>query len=73
MVEIQIQTPTLTAKQAAQYLGISYWTLLNMARQGRIKHFRGGNRLLFRQQSLNDWIAEEEALSIGRGPAVLHK
>ena len=45
----EIKSPTLNAKQAAQYIGISYWTLLDLARQGKIKHFRGGNRLLFRQ------------------------
>ena len=57
-------TITLNAKQAASYIGISYWTLLNIARQGKIKHFRGGNKLLFRQKSLDEWMAQEEEASI---------
>jgi len=61
---LNIQSPVLNAKQAAQYLGVSYWTLLDLARQGKIKHFRGGNRLLFRQTSLDEWITEAELASI---------
>jgi len=59
-----IQSPILNAKEAARYIGISYWTLLNIVRQGQIKHFRGGNKLLFRQQSLDEWITAAEAASI---------
>ena len=61
---IAINNPTLTAKQAAEYIGISYWTLLDLARQGKIRHFRGGNRLLFRQATLDQWMTEEEEASI---------
>ncbi|MCL2187949.1 MAG: helix-turn-helix domain-containing protein [Defluviitaleaceae bacterium] len=61
---LKIQSPTLTAKQAATYIGVSYWTLLGLARQGRIKHFRGGNKILFRKTSLDTWIDEAEAASI---------
>jgi excisionase family DNA binding protein len=60
----QIQNLTLNAKQAAQYVGVSYWTLLSLARQGQIKHFRGGNKLLFRQKSLDEWMASGEEASI---------
>ena len=35
-----IQSPTLTAKQAAQYIGVSYWTLLSLVRQGLLNHPR---------------------------------
>jgi len=59
-----IKSTTLTAKQAAEYIGISYWTLLDLARRGKIKHFRGGNRLLFRCQSLDNWMTEEEEASV---------
>lgn len=61
---LDIQSPTMNAKQAAQYIGISYWTLLNLTRQGQIKHFRGGNKLLFRQKSLDEWMSEAEDASI---------
>jgi excisionase family DNA binding protein len=59
-----IDNPVLPAKQAAQHLGISYWTLLDLARQGKIPHFRGGNRLLFRLSTLDQWMTEEEDASI---------
>ena len=61
---VEIKSTTLSAKQAAQYLGISYWTILTLAREGQIKHFRGGNRLLFRQKSLDEWMSEAEEASI---------
>jgi excisionase family DNA binding protein len=62
----EIKNPTLNAKQAALYIGISYWSLLALARKGKIKHFRGGNKLLFRQKSLDDWMSAEEEMSIQR-------
>jgi len=61
---LEIKSPTLTAKQAAQYIGISYWTLLNLVREGQIRHFRGGNKILFRQTSLDEWMYEAEEASI---------
>jgi len=61
---LNIPNPVLNAKQAAQYIGVSYWTLLDLARQGQIKHFRGGNRLLFRRQNLDDWMSAAEEASI---------
>jgi len=60
----EIKSSTLNARQAAKYIGISYWTLLSLARQGHIKHFRGGNRLLFRMQSLDEWMSESEEVSM---------
>ena len=60
----EISSPTLNAKQAAQYIGISYWTILSLAKQGQIKHFRGGNKILFRQKSLDEWITISENKSI---------
>ena len=61
---IDVVCQTFTARQAAEYIGVSYWTILNLARQGEIKHFRGGNRLLFRQESLFEWMVEQENDSI---------
>ena len=55
---------TFTAKQAAEYLGTSYWSLLSLAKQGNVKHYRVGNRILFRQKSLDNWIDEQEENSI---------
>ena len=51
---------TLTAKEAAKYLGISYWLCLEMAKRGEIPHIRAGSRVLFRRESLDGWMDEQE-------------
>ena len=60
----EIHSPTLTAKQAAQYVGVSYWTLLNLVKQKQIKHFRGGAKILFRKTSLDEWMTKFEEASL---------
>ncbi|RXT08931.1 helix-turn-helix domain-containing protein [Ammoniphilus sp. CFH 90114] len=55
---------TLTAKEAASYLGVSYWLVLDAARQRKIPHFRIGQRIMFRLESLQQWIEQQEASSI---------
>ena len=57
---LEVKSATLNAKQAANYIGVSYWTLLSLARKGLIKHFRGGKKLLFRQKSLDEWMEQSE-------------
>jgi len=61
---VETNSSILNAKQAAQYIGVSYWTLLSLARQGKIKHFRVGNRKLFRKSSLDEWMTEQEEASL---------
>jgi len=56
----EIQCVTFNAKQAAKYVGVSYWTMLNLARQGLITHFRCGNKILFRKTMLDEWMEESE-------------
>lgn len=57
---------TLTAAEAAEYLGTSYWNLLQMAKKGLIPHIRIGRRVLFRQESLETWLANQESHSLQR-------
>lgn len=52
---------TLKSKQAAAYLGISYWKILDMVKKGEIPHIRAGALVLFRQATLDRWLAEQEA------------
>jgi excisionase family DNA binding protein len=56
--------PVLSAKEAANFIGISYWTLLNLIREKKIRHIRAGSRILVRRQALEDWMAECEAESM---------
>ncbi|MBS4029939.1 MAG: helix-turn-helix domain-containing protein [Clostridiales bacterium] len=55
---------TIPARAAAEYLGISYWLLLQMCKAGQIPHFRVGGRILFRREALDLWMSEQEAASI---------
>lgn len=55
---------TLAAKPAAQYLGFSYWKLLEMVKAKEIPCIRVGNKLLFRLATLDVWLAQQEAASI---------
>lgn len=56
-------TATLSAKPAAKYLGFSYWKLLEMVKAGDMPHIRAGNRLLFRKETLDAWLTQQEQAS----------
>lgn len=55
-----MERTTLTAQEAASYLGVSYWSLLNMARQGQVPHSRVGKKLVFRKQTIDQWLTKQE-------------
>ena len=57
-------TSTIKAKDAAKYLGISYWKILEMAKAGEVPHVRAGRRVLFRRETLDRWMAAQEAESV---------
>lgn len=53
----------MTAKEASnEYFKntISYWKLLELVRAGKIPCFKVGNRILFKRESLNNWISDLE-------------
>ena len=64
LVEVKKMQATIPSKTAAEYLGISYWLLLQMCKAGQIPHFRAGGRILFRREALDLWMSEQEAASI---------
>jgi excisionase family DNA binding protein len=55
---------TMKVKEASAYLGITEWQLRTLAKQGKIKHLRSGNRYLFRRHSLDLWMIEVQENSI---------
>lgn len=55
---------TLKAKEAAQYLGCSYWKLLDMAKKSEIPHIRVGKLVFFRKETLDQWLGEQEMRSM---------
>ena len=59
-----MERETITAREAAKYLGISYWKLLQLAKAGKIPHIRFPGRILFRRKGLDEWLAEQERKSV---------
>jgi len=58
---------TLKAREAAAYLGVSYWLLLEMAKRGEVPHIRAGKLVLFQKEALDDWMRQQEQLSVREG------
>jgi excisionase family DNA binding protein len=58
----------MEAQEAAGYLHISYWTLLEKAKKGLIPCVKVGRRVLFSQEGLDAWVDKQEAQSIHREP-----
>lgn len=56
---------TIEAAEAAEILGLSTWTLYDLARRHAIPHVRVGRRVLFRRASILAWLDAQEALSTG--------
>ncbi len=50
----------LTMKEAAKMLRMNYFTLSRKANAKEVPSFRVGTRILFRLESLNAWITEQE-------------
>ena len=53
MATEKMQRTTLTAKEAAEYLGISYWLITQLVRRKQIPCSRVGKRILFRKEALD--------------------
>lgn len=51
-----IKRTTLTAKEVAEYLGVSVDMIYILAREKKIVHFRIGSRLLFKKDAIDKWI-----------------
>jgi len=54
----------MKAKDAARYIGISYWLLLEMTKKGELPFIAAGGRKLFRKESLDLWMSNQEAQSL---------
>jgi excisionase family DNA binding protein len=56
----------LDAQEAADFLKISYYTILEKAKKGLIPCTRIGARVLFSQEGLEAWIEDQESQSINK-------
>lgn len=60
MAETKIQRTTLTAKEASEYLGISYWLITQLVKKNKIPYSRIGSRILFRKDALDFYLTKQE-------------
>lgn len=64
-MEVQkVQRTTLTMKEAAEYLGISYWLVNQLVRRKQIPCSKVGGKYLFRVQVLDEYLKNLEHQSI---------
>ena len=60
-MELQkVQRTTLTMKEAAEYLGISYWLINQLVRRKQIPCSKVGGKFLFRIQVLDEYLSNKE-------------
>ena len=58
----KVERTTLTMRETAEYLGISYWLVNQLVRRREIPCARVGGRVLFRVQALDEYLKEEKSL-----------
>ena len=59
----KVERTTLTMRETAEYLGISYWLVNQLVRRREIPFARVGGRVLFRVQALDEYLKEKEEKS----------
>ena len=60
----KVERTTLTMKETAEYLEISYWLVNQLVRRKQIPCARVGGRVLFRVQALDKYLKEKEENSL---------
>ena len=55
-----IERTTLTMKETAEYLGISYWLVNQLVRRKQIPCSKIGGKFLFRVQALDEYLTKKE-------------
>ena len=60
----KVTRTTLTMKETAEYLGVSYWLVTQLVRRKQIPCSRVGGKVLFRKEALDNYLNEKEKASI---------
>ena len=64
-MELQkVQRTTLAMKEAAEYLGVSYWLINQLVRRKEIPCSKVGGKFLFRVQVLDEYLSTKEQESV---------
>lgn len=58
-----MQRKTITAQEAADYIGVHIDTIYTMVRQKEIPHIRVRRRILFKTDTLDAWMNDQESNS----------
>ena len=67
MNELQkVERTTLTMKETAEYLGVSYWLVNQLVRRKQIPCARVGGRVLFRVKALDEYLSAKEENSLNK-------
>lgn len=53
----KVERTTLTMKETAEYLGVSYWLVNQLVRRKQIPCARVGGRVLFRVKALDEYLS----------------
>lgn len=59
----ELQRKTITAQEAADYIGVHIDTIYTMVRQKEIPHIRVRRRILFKTDTLDAWMNDQESNS----------
>ena len=62
----KVERTTLTLKETAEYLGVSYWLVNQLVRKKQIPCARVGGRVLFRVKALDEYLSAKEEKSLNR-------
>ena len=60
----EIQRTTLTMREAAEYLGISYWLINQLVKRKQIPCSKVGGKFLLRVKALEEYLSEKEQASV---------
>lgn len=60
----KVTRTTLTMRETAEYLGVSYWLVTQLVRRKQIPCSRVGGKVLFRKEALDKYLNEKEKASV---------
>lgn len=60
----KVTRTTLTMKETAEYVGVSYWLVTQLVKRKQIPCSRVGGKVLFRKEALDKYLNEKEKASI---------
>jgi excisionase family DNA binding protein len=60
----KVTRTTLTMKETAEYLGVSYWLVTQLVKRKQIPFSKVGGKFLFRIKALDDYLSEKEKASM---------